>query len=102
MVYQTDEQYFEFLNQQVKQLHMERSQGFITSVFRALTGIRHKTRRKQVTSILPTSMTIGPHTPANPINTPTSKALVEDITQAELVVRLLAPVSLNKKPMEGA
>ena len=27
MVYQADDEYFEFLNQQVKELHMERSQG---------------------------------------------------------------------------
>ena len=46
MVYHTDDQYFEFLNQQVKELHMERGQGFIKSVFRALTGSRCKTRRK--------------------------------------------------------
>ena len=32
MVYQADDWYFKFLDQQVKQLHMERSQGFITSV----------------------------------------------------------------------
>ena len=29
MVYQADDQYLKFLNQQVKELHMERSQGFI-------------------------------------------------------------------------
>ena len=34
MVYWADDKYFEFLNQQVKELHMERSQGFITSMFR--------------------------------------------------------------------
>ena len=39
-VYWADDEYFEFLNQQVKELHMERSQGFITSVFRALMGSR--------------------------------------------------------------
>ena len=46
MIYWTDDKYFKFLNQWVKELHMERSQGFITSVFRALRGSRHKTRRK--------------------------------------------------------
>ena len=51
MVYQVDDQYFKFLNQQVKEVHMERSQGFITSVFRALTGSRFQTRRKQLTGI---------------------------------------------------
>ena len=38
MVYWADDEYFEFLDQQVKELHMERSQGFITSMFRALNG----------------------------------------------------------------
>ena len=46
MVYQADNWYFKFLDQQVKELHMERSQGFIISVFRALTGSRCKTRRE--------------------------------------------------------
>ena len=44
MVYQPDDEYFDFLDQQVKELHMEKCQGFITSM--ALTGSRHKTRRK--------------------------------------------------------
>ena len=57
MVYQADDDYFEFLDQQVKELHMERSQGFITSVYRALTGSRCKTRKRQVTVIPPTPMT---------------------------------------------
>ena len=64
MVYHSYNQYFEILNQQVKELHMERNQGLIKSVFRALTGSRHKTRRKQVTGILLTPVTIGSHTPA--------------------------------------
>ena len=59
MVYQATDQYFEFLNQQVKGLHMERSQGFTTSIFRGLTGSRHMTRRKQVTGIPPTLVSIG-------------------------------------------
>ena len=32
MVYQANDQYFKCLDQQVKKLHIERSQGFITSV----------------------------------------------------------------------
>ena len=54
MVYQADDKYFEFLDLQVKELHMERCQGLITSVLMALTGSRHKTRRRQVTDIPPT------------------------------------------------
>ena len=45
-------------------------------------------------------MTIGSHTLANPIDAPTSKTLAENMTQAELVARLVAPVSLNEEPME--
>ena len=88
------------LIQQVKELHMERSQGLITSIFRVLTGGTCKTRRKQVTGILPMPVTIGSHTPSTPINAPASKTLSEDVTQAELVARLPAPVSLNEEPAE--
>ena len=87
MVYKADDKYFKFLNQQVKELHMERSQRFITSMFRALTGSRHKIRRKQVTGIPPTLVTIGSHTLTTPVDAPTSKTLAEDVTQAELVAR---------------
>ena len=52
---------------------MERSQGFITSIFRALTGSRCKTKRKQVTRIQPTPVTSETYTPATPIDAPTSK-----------------------------
>ena len=40
MVYQANDQYIKFLNQQEKVLHMESSQGFITSIFQALAGSR--------------------------------------------------------------
>ena len=48
---------------------MERSQGFITSVFRALTGSRCMIPGvSQVTGILSMLVTIGSHTPSNPIS----------------------------------
>ena len=100
MVYQANNWYFEFLCQQVKELYMEKGQGFITSVFRSLTGSRHKTRRKQVSGILPTPVTIRSHTPATPIDLPTSKTLSEDVTQADLVARPPAPAFLNEEPAE--
>ena len=80
MVYQANNQYFKFLNQQVKELHMERSQVFITSIFRALTGSRCKTRSKQITGILPMSVTVGSHTPATSIDAPATKTLSDDMT----------------------
>ena len=60
MVYQADDEYFEFFDQQVKELHMERSQGFTTGMFRVPTGSRHKTRRRQVHGIPPTLVTREP------------------------------------------
>ena len=98
IVYWADDKYFEFLNQQVKEIHMERSQGFITNVFRALTGHKCKTRRKQVAGIPPTLVTIGLHTPATPSDAPTSKTLAEDVTQNESVARWLA--TLEEEPLE--
>ena len=45
-------------------------------------------------------MTIESHTPATLIDAPASKTLTEDMTQAELVARLLAPVSPTEEPAE--
>ena len=78
MVYQADDRYFKFLDQQVKKLHMERSQGLITSVYRALTDSRCKTRRRQVTGIPPTLVTTESHTPAAWNEPSSGKALEED------------------------
>ena len=89
MVCWADDEYFEFFDQQVRELHMERSQAFITSVFRALTGSRHKTRRRQVTGISPTPVSIRLHTPATLSSCPTSKTLVEDTSHDEVVAKQL-------------
>ena len=62
---------------------MERSQGFITSVYRALTGSRCKTRRRQVNGIPPTPVTTESHTPATQNKLPTRKTLAEDATLNE-------------------
>ena len=61
---------------------MERSQGFITNVNRALTGSRCKTRRRQVTGIPPTPVTMELHLPAT-WNEPSSCKTLEDATQDE-------------------
>ena len=45
-------------------------------------------------------MTIGSHTPATPIDVPTSNTLAEDVTQADLLARPPAPVALNEEPMK--
>ena len=77
---------------------MERSQGFITIVFRALAGSRHKTRRRQVTRIPPTPVPKELHTPATLSDSPPCKALVGDATQDVFVAKWLT--TLEEDPSE--
>ena len=61
VIYQaTDEGFFESL---VRELDAERNQSITTSIFRTLTGTRHKTRRRQVTSIPPMPITLSAASP---------------------------------------
>ena len=46
-----------------KKCKVEKSRSIITSVFQAVTGTRHKNRRRQVTGIPPTPMTMGISSP---------------------------------------
>ena len=87
MVYHANNQYFEFLNQQVKELHMEKSQGFIKSIFRAITGSQCKIRRKQVKGIPPMPVTTGSHTLATSATALTRETLSQDVTQVEVEAR---------------
>ena len=62
-IYQADDQYLNIFEELVRELKAEKSQGIITGVFWALTGGRCKTRRRQVTGIPPTPVTMGTATP---------------------------------------
>ena len=57
--YQTADKDFNFLEAQVREIDTERNQSVLTSIFRTLTGTRHRTRRRQVTSIPPTPIILG-------------------------------------------
>ena len=63
-VYLVDDQHFKFFEEQARELQSKNSQSIITSVFQALTGIRHKERKRQVTTIPPTPVTMGTGTPS--------------------------------------
>ena len=54
---------FTFFESQVRDLNAERNQSLINSIFRTLTGTRCKIRRRQVTSIPPTPITLGAASP---------------------------------------
>ena len=96
-VYQADDQFFEFFKGQVKELQAERSQSIITSLFQALTGSRHKARRRQVTSIPPTPVTMGSAMPATAGDGKTTTALpVQVLTASEL----LMPVPVSEVAMQ--
>ena len=44
VIYQANDEDINFLEAQVRELDAERNQCIITSIFRTLTGTRHKTR----------------------------------------------------------
>ena len=46
-VYQADDKYFKFFEEQVRELQAEKSHSNLTSVFQALTGSRCKTKRSR-------------------------------------------------------
>ena len=48
---------------QVRELNAERNESILTSIFRIITGTRHKTRRRQVTGIPPKPITPGVASP---------------------------------------
>ena len=61
---QADDRYFDFLEGQVRELKEEKNQSILVSMFRAHTGSRCRTKRRQVTGILPTPVT-SESTPAS-------------------------------------
>ena len=101
-VYQVGGQCFEFFEGQVRELQVEKSQGFITSIFWALTGSRHETRRRQVRGIPPTPVTSGSATPLTTLDTQATTAL---LTQAETAqnksaLEPLIPIPIAEAPMQ--
>ena len=62
VIYQAAHEDFNFSEAQVRELDTEGKQS-ITIIFRDLTGTRYKTRRMQVTSIPPMSITLGVASP---------------------------------------
>ena len=96
-IYQVDDQFFEFFEGQVKELQVERSQSIITSVFQALMGIRHKTRRRQVNGIPPMPITMGLPTPSTAADAQTTAA---PPVQFEIAWVLLMPVPAAEVPMQ--
>ena len=96
-IYQADDHYFEFFEGQVKELPVERSQSIITSDFWALMGSRHKTRRRQVTSIPPMPVTTGSTSPATVAD---AQATTMPSVQVETVPELLMQVPIAEVPMQ--
>ena len=48
VTYQATDEDFKFFEAQVRELDVERKQSILTSLFRTITGTRHKIRRRQV------------------------------------------------------
>ena len=88
--YQVDNQYFKFLENQVRELYVERSQDIFASVFMALTGSR------QVTSIPPTPVTMGSGDPTTVPDAPVPTTLP---AQVNIVPVEPAPEALITEPI---
>ena len=58
-IYQATDEYIDFFKEQARELQAEKSHSIITSVFLAITGTRHKNRRRQVMGISPTPVMMG-------------------------------------------
>ena len=65
-IYQADNRYFDFLKGHLRELKEEGNQNILVSMFRALTGIRHRAKRRQVTGIPLTLVTSESTPPPHP------------------------------------
>ena len=63
VIYQAAYKDYNFFEAQVMELNAERNQSILTSIFKTITGMRHKTRRRQVTGIPPMLITLGAASP---------------------------------------
>ena len=63
VIYEPSGEGFNFFKAQVRELNAERNQSILTSIFRTITGTRHKTRRRQVTGIPTMPITLGVASP---------------------------------------
>ena len=98
-IYQVDERYFDFPEGQVRELKAEKNQGILASVFRALTGSRCRTRRRQVTGILLTLVTSESTPVSNPeAETATTPLAPSKTEQNESAPEWLVPVPIVEVP----
>ena len=87
VIHQATDKDFNFLEAQVRELDAERNQSVLISIFISLTGTRHKTRRRQVTSIPPTLITPGATGPTVIPSAAATLGMPETIvTQAQYVL----------------
>ena len=96
-IYQADDQYFYFLEEQVRELQGEKSQGIIKSVFQALTGSRHKARMRHVTSIPPTSVMMDT---AIPVTATDAQATTMPPIPVKAIPQPIMPALVTVIPMQ--
>ena len=99
--YPADEQYFNFLEGQVRELKAEKNQSILATVFRVLTGSRYRMRRRQVTAIPPTLVTLESTPTSDPyvgtLMTPPAPSKTE---QDETALEQLVPIPIVEIPMQ--
>ena len=91
-IYQADERYFNSLEGEVRELKEEKNQSILVSAFRALTGSRCRTRRRHVTGIPPTLVTLE-STPVSHLKVgATMQPTPSKMEQDESVLEQLDPI----------
>ena len=97
VIYQGDDQYFAFLEEQANEVNAEKNQSIITSVFQAFIDSRVKMRRRQVTGLPPMPVTVDTATSVTATDTqPTAMLplLVNTIPEP------LIPMPITEAPMQ--
>ena len=97
VIYQADDQYFDFFEEQVKELQAKKNQGIKTSVLLALTGSRHKMRRRQVTGIPLTTVMMDT---ATPVTVTDVQATTKLLVPVKTIPGSLMPVPVTVIPMQ--
>ena len=109
VIYQANDEDFNFFEAQVRDLDAKRNQSIITHILRTFTGTRCKTRRRQDTSIPPMLITLGAAsptiitsmtaTPGMPVTTtcPVQEALAAVLNTQAMVSTRNHPASDNSQ-----
>ena len=91
--YQTEAMYFHYLEGQERELKEEKNESILVSTFRALTGSRHRTKRRQGTDFPLTPVTLESTPASHPnVEATSTEPTTSKTEQDESVLEQLDPI----------